>query len=64
MSHWPDDRQLLLLLDSNDLPCHYAPDPLCQCSVLAIRGVMPSKLRYGYFRGNVVGEDDACVSSY
>jgi hypothetical protein len=28
MSYWPDDLQLLLLLDSDDLPCHYAPDPL------------------------------------
>jgi hypothetical protein len=26
-SHWSDDLELLLSLDSNDLPCHYAPDP-------------------------------------
>jgi hypothetical protein len=34
-SHWPDDLQLLLSLDSDDLPCHYAPDPLCLCGVPA-----------------------------
>jgi hypothetical protein len=32
-SHWPDDLQLVLLLDSDDLPCHYAPEPLYQCGV-------------------------------
>jgi hypothetical protein len=26
--------------------------------------VVPSKLRYGYFCDNVVGEDDAWVSEY
>jgi hypothetical protein len=51
-------------LDSDDLPCHYALDPLCQCGVLARQGVVPSELGYDYFCGNVVGEDDAWVSSY
>ena len=46
------------------MPCHYAPDPLCQCGVPARQGVVPSELGYGYFYGNVVGEDDAWVSSY
>jgi hypothetical protein len=46
------------------LLCHYAPDPLYQCGVLARQGVVPSELEYGYFCGNVVGEDDAWVSSY
>jgi hypothetical protein len=63
-SQLPDDLQLLLSLDSDDLPCNYAPDPLCQCGVLARQGVVPSEFRYSYFCGNVVGEDDACVSSY
>jgi hypothetical protein len=63
-SHWHDDLQLLLSLDSDDLPCHYAQHPLCQCGVPARQGVMPSELRYGYFCGNVDGEDDAWVSSY
>jgi hypothetical protein len=34
------------------------------CGVLVRQGVVPSELGYGYFCGNVVGEDDACVSSY
>jgi hypothetical protein len=63
-SHWPDDLQLLLSLDSNDLSCHYAPEPLCRRGAPARQGLVPSKLRYGYFYGNVVVEDDACVSSY
>jgi hypothetical protein len=25
--HWPDDLKILLSLDSDDLPCHYALDP-------------------------------------
>jgi hypothetical protein len=25
-SHWPDDLEILLSLDSDDLPCHYALD--------------------------------------
>jgi hypothetical protein len=32
---WLDELQLLLSLDSDDLSCHYAPDPLCQCGVPA-----------------------------
>jgi hypothetical protein len=28
-SQWPDDLEILLSLDSDDLPCHYAPDSLC-----------------------------------
>jgi hypothetical protein len=55
-SHWPDDLELLMSLDSDDLPCHYALHPLCQ-------GVVPSELKYGYFYDNVVGENDAWVSS-
>jgi hypothetical protein len=62
-SHCPNDLELLMSLDSDDLPCPYAPQPLCQCGVQARQGVVPSKFRYGYFCGNVVGEDDACVSS-
>jgi hypothetical protein len=46
------------------LSYHYAPDALCQCGVPARQGVVPSELGYGYFCGNVVGEDDALVSSY
>jgi hypothetical protein len=64
MPQWSDELQLLLSLDSDDLPCHYARDPLCQCGIAARQGVVPSELRYNYFCGNVVGEDDACVSSY
>jgi hypothetical protein len=63
-SHWPDDQQLLLSLDSDDLPCYYALEPLCQCGVPARQGVVLSELGYGYFCGNVVDEDDAWVSSY
>jgi hypothetical protein len=55
---------ILLSLDYDDLPCHYAPHPLCQCGVLARQGVVPSELGYGYFCGNIVGEDDAWVSEY
>jgi hypothetical protein len=32
-SHWPDDLELLMSLDSEDLPYHYALHPLCQCGV-------------------------------
>jgi hypothetical protein len=63
-SHWPDDLEILLLLDSDDLPCHYAPDPLCQCGVPARQGVVLFELGYDFFYGNIVGEDDAWVSSY
>jgi hypothetical protein len=62
-SHWPDDLELLMSLDSYDLPCHYAPHPLCQCGVQARHRVVPSELGYGYFCGNIVSEDDAWVSS-
>jgi hypothetical protein len=48
----------MLSLDSDDLPCHHAPHPLCRCGVLARKGVVPSELGYGYFYRNVVGEDD------
>jgi hypothetical protein len=34
-SHRSDDLKILLSLDSDDLTCHYVPDPLCQCGVLA-----------------------------
>jgi hypothetical protein len=64
MPHWLDDLEILLSLDSDDLSCHYAPDPLYQCGVPAREGVVPSKLGYGFFCGNNVGEDDAWVSSY
>jgi hypothetical protein len=50
-------------LDSDDLPSNYALHPLCQCGVQARQGVVPSKIGYGYICGNVVGEDDAWVSS-
>jgi hypothetical protein len=62
-SQWHDDLELLISLDLDDLPCHYALHPLCQCGVQARRGVEPSNLGYGYFHGNVVGEDDEWVSS-
>jgi hypothetical protein len=62
-SHWLDDLKLLMPIDSDDLPCHFAPYPLCQCGVQARQGVVPSELGYGYFCGNVVGEDDTWVSS-
>jgi hypothetical protein len=29
------------------------------CGVLARQGVVPSELGYGYFCGNVIGENDA-----
>jgi hypothetical protein len=43
-SDWPDDLELLMSLDSDDLPCHYALDLLCQCGVPARQGVVPSIL--------------------
>jgi hypothetical protein len=46
------------------MPCQYAPDPLCRCGVPARQGVVPSELGYDYFCDNIVGEDDAWVSSY
>jgi hypothetical protein len=64
MPQWPDELQLLLSLDLDDLPCHYALDPLYQCAVPARQGVVLSELGYGYFYGNIVGEDDAWLSSY
>jgi hypothetical protein len=64
MSYWLVDLEILMSLDSDDLPCHYAPNLLCQCGVPARQEVVSSELRYDYFYGNVVGEDDACVSSY
>jgi hypothetical protein len=63
-SQWLDDLKLLLSLNLDDLPCHYALHPLCQCGVLARQGVVHSKIGYNYFCGNVVGKDDAWVSSY
>jgi hypothetical protein len=62
-SHWPDDLELQMSLDSDDLPCHYTLYPLCLCGVQARQGVVPSEIGYGYFCGNIVGEDDAWVSS-
>jgi hypothetical protein len=62
-SHWPNDLGQLMSLDLDDLPCHYAPHPLCQCGVLARQGVVPSELGYNYFCDNVVGGDDAWVNS-
>jgi hypothetical protein len=59
MSQWPDELQLLLSLDLDDLSCHYALDPLYQCGVPARQGVVPSELGYDYFYDNIVGEDDA-----
>jgi hypothetical protein len=59
MLHWPDDLEILLSLDSDNLPCHYTLDPLCWCGVPARQGVVPSELEYGYCCGNAVGEDDA-----
>jgi hypothetical protein len=58
-SHWSDDRELLLSLDSDDLPYHYALHTICQYGVPARQGVVHSKLGYGYLCGNIVGEDDA-----
>jgi hypothetical protein len=63
-SHWPDDLEILLSLDSDDLPCHYTLDPLYQCGVSARQGVVPAELDYDFFCGNVVGDDDAWASSY
>jgi hypothetical protein len=60
----PHDLELLLYLDYDDLPCYHAPVPLCQCGVPARQGLVPSELDYGYFCGNVVGEDDVCMSSH
>jgi hypothetical protein len=54
----------LLSLDSDDLPCHHTPVPLCQCGVPVRQGLVPSELGYGYFCDNVVDEDDAWVSSH
>jgi hypothetical protein len=34
-SQWPDNLELLLSLDSDDLPCHYTSHPLCQCGIPA-----------------------------
>jgi hypothetical protein len=59
-----DDLELSLSLDSDDLPCHHALVPLCQCGVPARQGVVPLKLGYNYFCGNIVGENDAWVSSH
>jgi hypothetical protein len=50
-------------LDLDDLPSHYALHPLCHCGAQARQRVVPSELGYDYFYGNIVGEDDAWVSS-
>jgi hypothetical protein len=63
-SNWPNDLELLISLDSDDLPCHYTPDLLSHCGAPARQVVVPSEIGYDYFCGNVVGEDDAWVSSY
>jgi hypothetical protein len=55
---------ILLSLNSDDLSCHHTPHPLYRCGVPARKGVVLSKLGYGYLCDNVVGDDDACVSSY
>jgi hypothetical protein len=55
---------ILLSLNSDDLSCHHALHPLCQCGVLARKGVVPLELGYDYFCSNIIGEDDAWVSSY
>lgn len=61
-SYWPDGGlDYLLTVDKDNLPCHYGLRPGCQCGVPARKGVVPSELGYGYFCGNVVGEDDAWV---
>jgi hypothetical protein len=62
--HWLEDLEIFLSLNSDDLPCHHAPHPLCRCGVPARKGVVPLELIYGYFCGNVVGDDDAWASSY
>jgi hypothetical protein len=43
-SQWPDDLELLLSLDLDNLPCNYAPDNLCQCGIPFRQGVVPSEL--------------------
>jgi hypothetical protein len=48
-SHWSDDLEILLSLDSDDLPCHYAPDPLCQCGVQLDREWNPPSLAMASF---------------
>jgi hypothetical protein len=63
-SHWPEELKILLSMNSDDLPYHHTPHPLYKCGVPARKGVVPSELGYGYFCGNVVGEDDAWVSKY
>jgi hypothetical protein len=35
-----------------------------KCGIPARQRVVPSELGYDYFYGNIVGEGDACVSSY
>jgi hypothetical protein len=35
MNHSPDDIEILLSLDSDDLPCHRAPHPRCRCDISA-----------------------------
>jgi hypothetical protein len=59
-----DNLELLLSLNSDDLPCHHAPVSLYQCGVPARQRVVPSELGYGYFCGNVVSENDAWVGSH
>jgi hypothetical protein len=49
MSYWSDDLEILLSLDSDDLSCHYASNPLCQCGVPARQGVVPSELGMASF---------------
>ena len=61
---WPSDLDILLSLNSDDLPRRHYPHVLCQCGVRARKGVVPSELGYGYFCGNVVGENDNWVSDY
>jgi hypothetical protein len=63
-SHWPEDLEILLSLDSDDLPCHHAPHLLCRCGVPTKKVVVPLELGYGYIGGNVVGGDDASMSSF
>jgi hypothetical protein len=63
-SHWTEDLEILLSLDSNDLSCHHALHALSRCGVPARKGMVTSELGYGYFCGNVVSEDDAWVSSF
>jgi hypothetical protein len=63
-NHWPNDLELFLSLDSYNLPCHHTPVPLYQCGIQATQGVVSSELGYGYFCGNIVGENDAWMSSH